>query len=194
MSFAWLFLVPFTVLLEAGDTAPPTCPLVPIGADGSYVPPERPPEGDGRFDWPVGGPGGEGWFDYQPFGEHRHLGADLNQDGGTPVGAPVRAVADGCVVFAQDIWRGWGNVVRVIHRTRDGQVVESLYAHLDRIDVQVGQWLRRGAPIGTVGTAHGAYVPHLHLELRTRVGLPQGHGYGEQDGYVDPMQFIAAHR
>jgi murein DD-endopeptidase MepM/ murein hydrolase activator NlpD len=183
-----LFAVP---LAHAAD---PTCPGVPIHGDGSYDAPVDVPAGDGRFDWPVGPPDGQGWFDVQPFGQNRHLGADLNAVGGTHIGAPVTAVADGCVVFAQDIWRGWGRVVRVLHRLPDGSTVETLYAHLDRMDVTVGTWVARGAPVGTVGDAHHTYGPHLHLELRTTVGLPQGGGYGHVPGYVDPIQFIAVHR
>lgn len=181
---------------EPPVTAPaPSCPSVPIRSDGSFTWP------DGAmiptataFDWPVGAPDGEGYWDAQPFGKNRHLGADLNADDGRIFRDPVVAVADGCVVFAQDIWRGWGNVVRVVHVLPSGEVVESLYAHLDRIDVQVGDLVTRGAPLGTVGDAHGRYGPHLHLELRDQAGRPQGGGYGAAYGYVDPMTFIEAHR
>lgn len=172
--------------------APATCPRVALSADHSYPPPAALPVGDGRFQWPVGGPAGEGWYDLQPFGRNRHLGADLNADAGTRVGAPVTAVADGCVVVARDVWRGWGNVLRTLHRLPDGRVVEVLYAHLDHIDVAEGQWVRRGEPVGVVGDAHGVYGPHLHLELRTTPGLPLGPGYGLLPGYTDPMAFIAA--
>lgn len=190
------FAGPATVHDEPPPPPPPprACPAVHIEPDGGFAWPDAPIAGDGRFDWPVGAPDGAGWFDVQPFGENRHLGADLNAEGGTRGGEPVTAIADGCVVFAQDIWRGWGNVVRVVHPLPDGGFVESLYAHLDRVDVPVGAWIPRGAPVGTVGDAHGAYRPHLHLELRGRVGAPVGHGYGGAPGYVDPVRFIAARR
>ena len=176
------------------EPPPARCPEVPIRGDGSFDWPDASgaPVAE-RFDPPVGAPDGAGTWDAQPFGENRHLGADLNATDGDIYGDPVVAVADGCVVFAQDIWRGWGNVVRVVHVLPDGAVVESLYAHLDRIDTYVGAVVARGAPIGVVGDAHGAYGPHLHLEIRDQVGMPQGHGYGTSEGYVDPMAFLAAH-
>lgn len=152
------------------------------------------------FDFPVGAPDGAGYYDAQPFGTDFHLGGDWNGVGGgdSDRGAPVTAIADGAVTFAVDVGGGWGNVVRIAHRIRDAggdRLVESLYAHLDRIDVAVGQRVRRGAPIGTIGDAHGQYLAHLHLELRARPGLPLGEGYAaETTGYLDPTAFIRGHR
>ena len=83
------------------------------------------------------------------------------------------------------------------HRLREGRAVrevESLYAHLDAIEVVVGARLGRGQRLGTIGTAGGHYGPHLHFELRTQAGLPLGGGYGEPLGQVDPSAFIRAHR
>ena len=80
---------------------------------------------------------------------------------------------------------------------RDGQVereIEALYAHLDRIDVAAGAVVARGQQIGTIGTAGGQYLAHLHFELRTVIGRPLGGGYGVPDGQIDPAAFIAAHR
>ena len=148
----------------------------------------------------VGAPDGAGYYDAQPFGTDFHLGGDWNGVGGgdSDRGAPVTAIADGAVTFAVDVGGGWGNVVRIAHRIRDAggdRLVESLYAHLDRIDVAVGQRVRRGAPIGTIGDAHGQYLAHLHLELRARPGLPLGEGYAaETTGYLDPTAFIRGHR
>jgi murein DD-endopeptidase MepM/ murein hydrolase activator NlpD len=117
---------------------------------------------------------------------------------GSDRGHPVGAIGHGVVTVAEDFAGGWGNVVRVEHRYReDGREhrVESLYAHLDRVDVVVGQVVRRGEVIGTIGDAHGRYGPHLHLELRERPGLPLGPGYSSyRDGYLAPTPFIRARR
>lgn len=148
------------------------------------------------FDFPVGPPDAEGYYDAQPFGVSEHLGNDWNGNGGgdTDLGDPVHSAAGGRVVFAQDVGGGWGNVVRVVHRCDHGKV-ETLYAHLDTIDVEVGARVERGQTIGTIGDAHGEYVPHLHFELRGKIGLPIGAGYGsETAGYLDPTAFILAHR
>ena len=152
------------------------------------------PVADG-FQTPVGAPDGAGYYDAQPFGANRHLGEDWNGNGGgnTDLGDPVTAIGDGVVTVAEDFEGGWGNVVRIVHHLRGGDV-ESLYAHLDRIDVRVGQRVRRGQQVGTIGDAHHHYQAHLHLEVRARVGMDLGPGYAfDRSGYLDPSDFIAAH-
>ncbi len=155
----------------------------------------EPPLTDG-FDFPVGAPHGRGYVDAQPFGRNHHLGSDWNaQTGGdSDLGDPVYSVAHGHVAYAGDLRGGWGNVVRVVHRTPTGEV-ESVYAHLDRIDVKVGETVRRGQAVGTIGDAHGVYVSHLHFEIRDQVGMDIGPGYATNtEGWVDPTQYIEAHR
>src|SRR5262245_47796440 len=98
----------------------------------------------------------------------------------------MHAVAAGVVIHTRDHGRGWGNVVRILHACG----VESLYAHLDEIDVPVLAVVRRGQRIGTIGTAHGVYKAHLHFELRDRP-LPLGGGYAaDTTGYLDPTAYI----
>ncbi len=154
------------------------------------------PLGDG-FDFPVGPPHARGYYNAQPFGENFHLGDDWNGLGGgnSDLGDPVFAIANGRVAAAAHEGPGWGNVVRILHRTDSITVIESLYAHLDTLLVQRGDSLRRGMQIGTIGTADGVYLAHLHLEIRTRPGLPLGGGYATQtEGFVDPTAFIRANR
>ena len=151
------------------------------------------------FDLPVGPPDGAGYYDAQPFGRNRHLGSDYNGLGGgdSDYGDPVFATAAGLVTAVEDVGGGWGLVVRVAHRDpRDpDRAVESLYAHLSASDVEVGQQVARGAPLGAIGDANGAYFAHLHFEVRQRPGLPLGGGYSrDTTGYLDPSAFIAAHR
>ncbi len=157
--------------------------------------PAAAPASCGGFDFPVGAPDAVGYYDAQPFGTNEHLGSDLNGNGGgdSDLGDPVHAVARGTVVFAEDVGGGWGNVVRVVHACGDARY-ESVYAHLDRVDVAVGMPVVRGAAIGTIGTAGGQYLAHLHFELREVVGRSLGGGYGDADGHVDPTAFIAANR
>jgi len=181
------------------------CETGPVAADeGAEPSPPDPwahvPLADG-FDWPVGPPDGVGYRDAQPFGVNAHLGEDWNGLGGgnTDQGDPIHAIADGVVSEAWDHWGGWGQVVRIVHRWReeDGRLrtVESLYAHLDRIDVEDGDPVARGQRIGTLGNAHGRYLAHLHLELRGRPGLPLGQGYSSRRaGWLDPSVFISLRR
>ncbi len=153
-----------------------------------------------RFDYPVGAPDAEGFYNAQGFGENFHLGEDWNIEGTAKndLGLPVYSVADGVVSLSEDKKGGWGNIVRVVHHIRENGKsvwVESFYAHLDEIQVKDGDRVRRGTPIGTIGDAHGAYLPHLHFEMRAMPDMPLGPGYSTvSDGYLDPSAFIDAHR
>lgn len=86
-----------------------------------------------------------------------HNGVDYS----APIGTPVRSVADGVVDFAGR-QSGYGNVVTVQHA--NGR--STLYAHLSRIDVRVGQRIEQGSSIGAVGATGWATGPHLHFEFR----------------------------
>lgn len=155
------------------------------------------PETD--FAFPVGPPDASGYYDAQPFGTNFHLGEDWNGNGGgdTDRGDPVTSIGRGRVVFAGEGGPGWGKVVRVVHHLRHAGVSsfpESLYAHLDRIDAEVGAELQRGDAIGTIGDGNGAWQAHLHFEIRRRPDLPLGSGYSPDDGeWLDPSAFLRAH-
>jgi murein DD-endopeptidase MepM/ murein hydrolase activator NlpD len=59
---------------------------------------------------------------------------------------------------------GWGLLVTIAHR--DG--VRTMYAHLSRIDVRLGERVRAGERVGRVGATGDATGPHLHFEVRVR--------------------------
>jgi murein DD-endopeptidase MepM/ murein hydrolase activator NlpD len=100
-----------------------------------------------------------------------HLGVDY----AAPTGTPVRSVGDGVVDFAG--WQnGYGNVVQIKH----GNERSTVYAHLSRIDVRVGQRVEQGARVGAVGATGWATGPHLHFEFRV-AGV-----------YQDPQQVTKA--
>jgi murein DD-endopeptidase MepM/ murein hydrolase activator NlpD len=149
------------------------------------------------FDYPVGKPDARGYYNAQGFEGTTHLGDDWNAvtGGNSDLGDPIYAIANGYVNFAEDINGGWGNVIRLWHRTADSINVESLYAHCDTILVRVGDFVEKGQQIGTIGDAHGSYLAHLHLEIREDLELPIGGGYSsDKTGYLDPTAFIKAHR
>ena len=86
-----------------------------------------------------------------------HLGVDY----AAPTGTPVRTVGDGRVRFAG--WQGgYGKVVFVEHS--NGQ--STVYAHLSRIDVRVGQSVSKGDRLGAVGSTGASTGPNLHFEFR----------------------------
>ena len=94
---------------------------------------------------------------------------------------------------------GWGNVIIVRHAYRENgtvQNIDSLYGHLDTILVRRGQAVSRGQKIGTIGTAHGLYDAHLHLEIRKNIeiGMSRASFARDLSNYCDPSQFILSHR
>ena len=92
-----------------------------------------------------------------------------------PVGTPVRAVADGRVVFAE--WMsGYGLICIVDH----GNGSMSLYAYNDALLRNVGDTVRRGDPVASVGNSGGQGRTALYFELR-RNGSP-----------VDPAAWLRA--
>lgn len=92
-----------------------------------------------------------------------------------PFGTPVRAVAEGEVVYAgnDDLtllgpYTGfYGNVVILRHPERfEGKDLFSLYAHLSKFIVAEGDWVTAGQTLGEVGASGAADGSHLHLEIR----------------------------
>jgi murein DD-endopeptidase MepM/ murein hydrolase activator NlpD len=110
-----------------------------------------------RFIRPVAGPVGD---TFGPRGARFHAGVDLP----APAGTPVAAAGFGRVAFAGPSGSGWGNLVVVAHRFG----VRTRYAHLSRVDVELGQRVSAGSTIGLVGATGEATGPHLHFEVVVR--------------------------
>jgi murein DD-endopeptidase MepM/ murein hydrolase activator NlpD len=104
-------------------------------------------------------------------GRRMHAGVDF----AGPVGTPLYATADGVVVHAG--WSsGYGRLVKIQHEFG----IETRYAHLSRLSVNVGQRVSRGQRIGDMGASGRVTGPHLHYEVRVG-GNP-----------VNPMIYIKA--
>ncbi|MEM9049110.1 MAG: DUF5930 domain-containing protein [Pseudomonadota bacterium] len=110
-----------------------------------------------------------------PFNGRRrqHNGIDLAGDRGTP----IHATADGTVIFAARM-RGYGKIIKIRHAFG----VETVYAHLHRIRVKVGDTVSQGDRIGDMGNTGRSTGTHLHYEVRVN-GLP-----------VNPMRYLKAAR
>lgn len=153
-----------------------------------------------RVDAPMGSESGAFSYNAQPFwsmnearGGH-HTGDDLNGIGGmnTDLGDPVFAVADGVVVYSGEPSPGWGKILVLGHRLKDGTLFQTMYAHLHQIDVARGSLVGRGQKIAAVGTANGVYPAHLHYEIRTGPGVDIGAGYAAHPlNRVNPAEFSA---
>ncbi len=104
-------------------------------------------------------------------GRRMHAGVDF----AGPVGTPLYTTADGVVVHAG--WAsGYGRLVKIQHEFG----IETRYAHMNRLNVSVGQRVSRGQRIGDMGASGRATGPHLHYEVRVG-GQP-----------VNPMIYIKA--
>ena len=99
----------------------------------------------------------------------RHLGIDFS----SLKGSAVAAINDGIVREAEND-PIYGNTVIVDH----GVGIFSLYMHLDAIKAKVGQSVKSGQVIGTVGETGYATGPHLHLSIKINTIS------------VDPVKFV----
>jgi murein DD-endopeptidase MepM/ murein hydrolase activator NlpD len=97
---------------------------------------------------------------FGPRGDGFHSGIDIV----APAGVPVAAAAPGRVMWAGYRAGGWGLLVTIAHR--DG--VRTMYAHLSRVGVRLGERVGEGARVGRVGATGDATGPHLHFEVRLR--------------------------
>lgn len=77
-----------------------------------------------------------------------------------PTGTEIFATGDGTISRAG--WeQGYGNCVKISH----GFGYETLYAHMSKIKVRIGQRVKRGDIIGLVGNTGKSTAPHLHYEV-----------------------------
>jgi murein DD-endopeptidase MepM/ murein hydrolase activator NlpD len=148
--------------------APPVATPPPVRTPAPTPPPlqdDKPPvytDADyarmaaGRFEWPVRGTVLSG-YGPKAMGQ-RNDGVDI----GASAGTPVRAAADGTVVYSGGDVPGFGVTVLIQHA--DGWV--TVYGHLQRADVKMQQRVSRGQQIGQVGSSGDAPRPQLHFEVR----------------------------
>lgn len=105
--------------------------------------------------WPVQG---EVSRDFAQDAARRHDGVDIV----APRGTSIQAAADGEVIFSGWGPGGYGRIVILQHRAE----VVTIYAHNHDNLVRLGQRVRQGEPIATVGQSGRATGNHLHFEVR----------------------------
>ncbi|HEY5802941.1 MAG TPA: peptidoglycan DD-metalloendopeptidase family protein [Lysobacter sp.] len=141
---------------RGGSETAPRKPVVVASAPAPQV---------GGLGWPVSGALLAGFGATMPDGR--------GSDGlliAAGAGTPVKAVADGSVVYAE--WMtGYGLLLIVDH----GNGYMSLYAHNDALLKDVGASVKRGDTVATVGNSGGQGRPALYFELR-RNGAPVNPG------------------
>ncbi len=85
-----------------------------------------------------------------------HEGIDFTAARGTP----IQATGNGKVVKVMKS-PSYGNYVVIDH----GSGYETLYAHMQKVEVKRGQKVKRGEQIGTIGNTGRSTAPHLHYEI-----------------------------
>ena len=93
-------------------------------------------------------------------GIHGNNGVDL----AAPTGVPILASADGKVIVSRagGYNGGYGTYVVISHANG----TQTLYAHMSKDNVSVGQSVERGQVIGAVGSTGKSTGPHVHFEVR----------------------------
>jgi murein DD-endopeptidase MepM/ murein hydrolase activator NlpD len=86
-----------------------------------------------------------------------HSGIDL----AAAYGTPVQAADSGQVIWVGWDWSGLGNAVKISH----GNYTATLYGHLARYIVQVGQTVSKGQTIAYEGNTGASTGPHLHFMI-----------------------------
>ena len=117
-----------------------------------------------------------------------HEGMDFSAN----IGTPIYATGNGTVTKAG--WQsGYGKIVKLNH----GYGYETWYAHMNDIDVRVGQKVVRGEVIGKVGNTGKSTGPHLHYEVHVkgRVVNPVNYYFMDlsADDYDRMIQIAANH-
>jgi len=92
-----------------------------------------------------------------------HEGIDFT----AAIGTPIYATGDGVVSEAEYNSGGYGNKIMINH----GYSYETVYAHLSKIKVKVGQRVKRGEIIGLMGNTGKSTAPHCHYEVH-KAGVP----------------------
>ena len=113
------------------------------------------PKSSSGFIWPVTGP----ITSY--FGPSHPLGIDIGL-GPSGTGIPIHAAMAGTVSFAGgNACCSYGYYVVVDHPGG----FQTLYAHLSKIDVSVGEAVSQGETVGLSGITGYSTGPHLHFEV-----------------------------
>lgn len=125
----------------------------------------------------AGRPIGRGWLS-SPYGPrvdpiHGRLATHKGIDFAGDLGDPVLAVAAGVVTFAGRR-AGYGRLVEVTH----GNGYVTRYAHCDEVRVEVGEVVRKGDTVASMGSSGRSTGPHVHFEV-LRAGRQ-----------VDPTRFV----
>lgn len=93
-------------------------------------------------------------------GIHGYNGIDI----AAPVGSPIYASAGGTVIIARTSGYNGGYGLYVAIKHANG--TQTVYGHMSKVNVAVGQQVEQGEVIGAVGNTGRSTGPHIHFEIR----------------------------
>lgn len=115
-----------------------------------------------------------------------HIGSDIVGD----VDKTIYPIAEGVIESINAHGSAYGNHVCVKHP--DSNV--SLYAHMSKVSVKVGQSVGLDTPLGVMGATGNANGAHLHLELhKGAYKYPRGYKPKTAPWLLDPIAWIEDH-
>lgn len=130
-----------------------------------------------------------GWrrnpFDHN--GKEWHQGIDLVKKHE----APIKAFVPGTVRFAAlgakgSGFGGYGNVVAV----EDKYKCLHVYAHLEKVNVKVGDNVKAGDTVGLQGSTGRSTASHLHYEVRKKAAPQYGYSTDKQNYCYEPIEYL----
>lgn len=99
-----------------------------------------------------------------------HTGIDL----AAPYGTPIMAADSGQVIWTGWDWSGLGWAVKINH----GNYIATIYGHMERFIVKIGQNVTKGQVIGYEGSTGASTGPHLHFMVLVN------------NNWVDPTLYV----
>jgi murein DD-endopeptidase MepM/ murein hydrolase activator NlpD len=153
------------VLRDTGVVNDPAHPTTP-GKPPRKSPKPPVPVYAGQYRWPV-----DAGVVSSEFGTRwgkNHKGIDIAGD----IGEPVKAAADGVVIYSDSKMSGYGNALIIRH----DDLHTTLYGHNSKLKVAVGAQVKSGQVVALLGNSGRSTGPHLHFEIR------------EGDQAVDPRK------
>lgn len=99
-----------------------------------------------------------------------HTGVDFS----APKGTPIYSTGDGVIERVRTEFGGYGKSIIIDH----GFGFKTRYAHMNDFEVRVGDKVKRGDKIGTVGNTGSSTAPHVHYEVI------------KDDKYVNPVNYF----
>ena len=102
--------------------------------------------------------------------EQMHWGMDFS----AKTGVEVLATADGLVEVSENQYGGYGKHIKIRHNDD----CQTFYAHMNELMVSVGNKVKMGDVIGTVGSTGKSTAPHLHYAVI------------KYDEHVNPVNYI----